>query len=176
MLNPVETVFCTKVNRALILRNFFSWALEMFAYDDLYSDNNSGIEDARIVSISPLFNDKTRFWNWNLRLVSKVSQIFKIFSIIKDTLEFNLGPDKRFLKLSETRVKFTVEIPANYLFDNDVFAKLVEHTEIVISYESITRKSSQLDNSVTSSVLNKVSYDDSLLNTSLKTYGIFEAK
>ena len=91
-------------------------------------------------------------------------------------MEFNLGPDKRFLKLSETRVKFTVEIPANYLFDNDVFAKLVEHTEIVISYESITRKSSQLDNSVTSSVLNKVSYDDSLLNTSLQTYGIFEAK
>ena len=30
----------------------------MFAYDDLYSDAISGIEDARIVAISPLFNDK----------------------------------------------------------------------------------------------------------------------
>ena len=30
----------------------------MFAYDDLYSDDNGGMEDTRIVSISPLFNDK----------------------------------------------------------------------------------------------------------------------
>lgn len=91
-------------------------------------------------------------------------------------MEFNLGPDKRFLKLSETRVAFSIELPANYIPDNDVFAKLIENTEIIINHESITRKSSQLDNSVTSSVLNKVSYDDSFLNTSLKTHGIFQAK
>ena len=123
----------------------------MFAYDDLYSDDNSGLEDARIVSISPLFNDK-------------------------NTLEFNLGPDKRFLKFSATKLEFSVEIPSNYVLDNDVFAKLVENTEICINHESITRKSSQLDNSVTSAMLNKVSYDDSFLNTSLKTHGIFESK
>ena len=34
----------------------------MFAYDDIYSDKNSGLEDARIVSISPLFNDKMTGW------------------------------------------------------------------------------------------------------------------
>ena len=123
----------------------------MFAYDDLYNDKISGMEDARIVSISPLFNDK-------------------------NTLEFNLGPDKRFLKLSATKISFSVEIPGNYTLDNDVFAKLVENTEIIVNHESITRKSSQLDNSVTSAVLNKVSYDDSFLNTSLRTHGIFEAK
>lgn len=98
------------------------------------------------------------------------------FQSNKDTLEFNLGPDKRFLKLSETRIIFSVEIPANYLLDNDVFAKLVENTEINVAFESITRKSSQLDNCVTSSILNKVSYDDSFLNTSLKTHGIWAAK
>ena len=98
------------------------------------------------------------------------------FEAFKDTLEFNLGPDKRFLKLSETRVSFSVEIPSNYVFDNDVFAKLVENTEIIINHESITRKSSHLDNCVTNSVLNKINYDDSLLNTSLKTHGIFMAR
>ena len=98
------------------------------------------------------------------------------FEAFKDTLEFNLGPDKRFLKLSETRVAFSVEIPSNYVFDNDVFAKLVENTEIIINHESITRKSSHLDNCVTNSVLNKINYDDSLLNTSLKTHGIFMAR
>ena len=87
-----------------------------------------------------------------------------------------MGPDKRFLKLSATKIGFSIEVPANYVVDNDVFAKLVENTEIVINHESITRKSSQLDNSVTSAVLNKVSFDDSFLNTSLRTHGIFEAK
>ena len=91
-------------------------------------------------------------------------------------MEFNLGPDKRYLKLAETKVAFSLEIPSNYLPDNDVFAKLVENTEIIINHESITRKSSQLDNCVTSAVLNKISYDDSFINTSLKTHGIFQAK
>ena len=100
----------------------------------------------------------------------------QLLSIVSDTLEFNLGPDKRFLKLAETKVAFSLEIPSNYLLDNDVFAKLVENTEIIINHESITRKSSQLDNCVTSSVLNKISYDDSFLNTSLKTHGIYTAK
>ena len=91
-------------------------------------------------------------------------------------MEFNLGPDKRFLKLSETKIAFSIELPANYVPDNDVFAKLVENTEIVINHESITRKSSHLDNSVTSSIINRISFDDSLLNTSLETHGIFDAR
>ena len=37
----------------------------MFAYEDLYSEKTSGLEDARIVSISPLFNDKNTAWNIN---------------------------------------------------------------------------------------------------------------
>ena len=91
-------------------------------------------------------------------------------------MEFNLGPDKRYLKFYETKVAFSIEIPENYILDNDVFAKLVENTEIVINHESITRKSSQLDNSVTSTIINKISYDDSLLGTSLDTHGIFDAR
>ena len=87
-----------------------------------------------------------------------------------------MGPDKRYLKLFDTKIEFTVEIPANYYFDNDVFAKLVENTELVINHESITRKSSQLDNSVTSAIINKISFDDSLLSSSLDTHGIFDAR
>ena len=101
---------------------------------------------------------------------------YSIFDPSTDTLEFNLGPDKRFLKLYDTKVEFSIEIPKNYYFDNDVFAKLVENTEIVINHESITRKSSQLDNSVTSSIINKISFDDSLLETALDTHGIFDAR
>ena len=102
--------------------------------------------------------------------------LFFRFKPISDTLELNLRPDKRYLKLSETKVAFSIELPQNYAPDNDVFGKLIENTEIIINHESITRKSSPLDNSLTSSIITKISYDESLLNTSLATHGIFNAR
>ena len=95
---------------------------------------------------------------------------------LKDTLEFNLGPDKRFLKLCETRVAFSIEIPANYTLDNDVFAKMIETTEIVANHDSITSKSTPLDNSITSAIFNKINMETGLLNTSLSTHGIYSAR
>ena len=91
-------------------------------------------------------------------------------------MEFSLGPDKRFLKLSETRLAFTVEIPTNYVLDNDVFAKMVETTEVIVNHENITGKSTPLDNSITSAVLNQLTLEAGLLNTSLSTHGIFAAR
>ena len=87
-----------------------------------------------------------------------------------------MGPDKRYLKLCETRMAFSIEIPANYTLDNDVFSKLVETTEIIVCHESITRKSTPLDNAVTSAVFNKLNMETGTLNTSLLTHGIFSSR
>ena len=87
-----------------------------------------------------------------------------------------MGPDKRFLKLCDTRLAFSIEIPNNYILDNDVFAKMIETTEIVVNHESITRKSTPLDNSVTNAIFNKLTLEAGLLNTSLATHGIFSAR
>ena len=87
-----------------------------------------------------------------------------------------MGPDKRYLKLCETRIAFSIEIPENYVLDNDVFGKMVETTEIIINHESITRKSTPLDNSITNAVFNKLTMESGLLNTSLSTHGIYSAR
>ena len=52
-------------------------------------------------------------------------------------------------------------------------AKMIETTEIIINHESITRKSTPLDNSVTSTIFNKLNMEAGLLNTSLATHGVF---
>ena len=53
----------------------------------------------------------------------------------KNSLEFQLGRDKRFLKLADTYLTLDLEIPDNYWPDNDVFQKLFENVEISIAYE-----------------------------------------
>lgn len=105
----------------------------MFSF--LYSDekDNNGVEDAKIQKIPPLFNTK-------------------------NIVEFSLAPDKRFLKLSDTQIKFRIEIPDNYCLDNDVFGKLIESFEININHEIITHKSSSVDHAITNFLLQKVTY------------------
>ena len=112
------------------------------------------------------------------KTVNRVVELLENFTwtLFTDTLEFNLGPDKRYLKLCETRLAFSIEIPANYTLDNDVFAKMIETTEIVINHESISRKSTPLDNSLTSAIFNKINMETGLLNTSLSTHGIFSSR
>lgn len=87
-----------------------------------------------------------------------------------------MGPDKRFLKLCETRLAFSIEIPDNYYLDNDVFAKMVETTQIIVNHDDITRKSTPLDNSVTSAIFNKLNMEAGLLNTCLGTHGVFSSR
>ena len=43
----------------------------MFAYEDFYNDNDGrfeGVEDAKIVGITPLFNDQTTVYNLSQRI------------------------------------------------------------------------------------------------------------
>ena len=118
-----------------------------------YNDENDyeGVEDAKIQKVPPLFNDR-------------------------NVLEWQLPPDKRYLKFADTQVKYIIEIPENYSLDNDVFGKLVENIEINISHESITHKSSSVDHAVTSFVLKKVNFDESYMASSMSINGYFDPK
>ena len=123
----------------------------MFNFIDGFGKGDRGVEDARIQSVPPLFNSR-------------------------NILEWNLPPDKRFLQFSKTRVVFHIDVPSNYVLDNDVFAKLIENTEINLSYETITHKSSALDNPVSNFMLNKATYDESYVRTSMSVNGWFDAR
>ncbi len=87
-----------------------------------------------------------------------------------------LGRDKRFLKLSETCLEFRIELPENYIPDNDVCAKLFENMDITVNHESISHKSSDLDYSITSYALNKVTYDDSYVASTMDINGVFDVE
>ena len=89
-------------------------------------------------------------------------------------MEFSLGRDKRFLKLSETQLSLQLEIPANYWLDNDAVAKLFENVEINIAHETITHKSSAVDYLMSNYFFNKVTFDDSFIATTMDTNGIFD--
>ena len=89
-------------------------------------------------------------------------------------IEWVLGRDKRYLKLSETCFEFRIELPENYVPDNDVCSKLFENLEISVNHETITHKSCDLDYSVTSYVLNKVTYDDSYVASTMDINGLFD--
>jgi hypothetical protein len=87
-------------------------------------------------------------------------------------LEFVLGPDKRFLKLSECALSVQLELPENYWFDNDCVSKLFESIEINIAHETITQKSNAWDYAVSNYFCNRSSFDDSFVQTTMDTCGI----
>ena len=74
----------------------------MISYAANYPDDAEGIAGAKIINHQPLFNDR-------------------------NTVEFAIGRDKRFIKLSETELNLQIEIPDNYYPDNDVTSKLFEN-------------------------------------------------
>ena len=61
----------------------------MISYAANYPDDAEGIAGAKIINHQPLFNDR-------------------------NTVEFAIGRDKRFIKLSETELHLQIEIPDNY--------------------------------------------------------------
>jgi hypothetical protein len=105
----------------------------MFSFSNTDDKDFSGLIDAKIQKLPPVFNTN-------------------------NILEWSLNKDKRYLKLADSYVKFSIEIPENYALDNDVFAKLVMNIELIINHENITFKSSPVDNAVSSFLLNKATY------------------
>ena len=122
----------------------------MFSFSYNFANDDKGVEDAKIIKVGPTFNNK-------------------------NVLEFSLGPDKRFLKLSETHISVQMEIPDNYWFDNDAVNKQIESLEISIAHENVTRKSSPYDNAFSSYFYEKITYDDSLILTAMDTNGTFDS-
>ena len=105
----------------------------MFSFLNSDEKDLNGISHAKIQKLPPVFNTN-------------------------NILEWALNKDKRFLKLSDSTFKFSIEIPENYSLDNDVFAKLVMNVELIVNHENITFKSSPVDNAVSSFLLNKATY------------------
>lgn len=97
-----------------------------------------------------------------------------LLSLLTNTLEFNLGPDKRYLKLSETQLSLQIELPANYWPDNDVVSKLFENLELSLNHETVSHKSSAFDYPLTNHFMTKVTFDDSYVGTTMDTNGIFD--
>ena len=61
----------------------------MNSFAQNFPGDNDGILGAKIINHQPLFNDR-------------------------NTVEFSIGKDKRFIKLSETDLSLQIEIPDNY--------------------------------------------------------------
>ena len=89
-------------------------------------------------------------------------------------MEYHLNGDKRFLKLSETQLKLQIEIPDNYLFDNDAVSKMIENVEITISHETVSRKSTAYDYAISNFFFNKLAFDDSYCSATMDTNGIWD--
>jgi hypothetical protein len=117
----------------------------MFSFSNVDEKDINGFMNAKIQKLPPVFNTD-------------------------NILEWSLNKDKRYLKLADSFVKFSIEIPENYVLDNDVFAKLVMNIELVINHENITFKSSPVDNPISSFLLNKATYGKRLKSSALKYF------
>lgn len=92
-----------------------------------------------------------------------------------DSLEFMLQKDgKRFLKLADTKVSFSVELPGNYVPENQFGHKLFESLELSINHEQVSRKSTAMDYAVSEYFFQKVMYDDSFILSSMDVSGTFD--
>ena len=97
------------------------------------------------------------------------------FYPFKDSLEFILQKDgKRFLKLSETTLAFQVELPANYVPDNQFGHKMFESLELTINHEQVSRKSTALDYGMSENFFQKMIFDDSFVLSSLDVNGTYD--
>ena len=114
-----------------------------------FGDDIVGVEDAKVLKLGATFNNK-------------------------NSLEFVIGRDKRFLKLADTELVMEIELPASYAPDNDLGSKLFENCEVSINHEIVTKKSTALDYSVTNWVLNKCAFDDSYVQSTMDINGWFD--
>ena len=81
---------------------------------------------------------------------------------------------KRFLKLSETKITFQIELPANYIPENQFGHKLFECLELTLNHEQVSRKSTALDYAVSENFFQRVMYDDSYVMSSLDVSGTYD--
>lgn len=71
-------------------------------------------------------------------------------------LEFSIEPDKRYLNLSRTYLKFYVELPEVFVPDNNFGNKLFEYLDVNVQYEDASFKCSSNDYDHTSHIQDQI--------------------
>ena len=89
-------------------------------------------------------------------------------------LEFNILPDKRFLLLNETVLKFGVEIPQEFVPSNYFAATLFQNLEVYINHELVSHKSSDSDYFLSDFFFKKEAFNAPYDEAALITEGYFE--
>ena len=91
------------------------------------------IDNERIRYLSPIFNTSSK-------------------------LEFMIYPNNCYADLASSRLKFSVDIPIQFVPDSYFTSKLFEHLEVQINYVSCTTKSTDLDYILTDFFTSKLNY------------------
>ena len=89
-------------------------------------------------------------------------------------LEFNILPDKRFLLLNETVLKFGVEIPQEFVPSNFFAATLFQNLEFYINHELVSSKSSDSDYFLSEYFFKKEAFSGPYDETAFITEGYFD--
>ena len=89
-------------------------------------------------------------------------------------LEFNILPDKRYLLLNETVLKFGVEIPEEFVPSNFFAATLFQNLELYINHELVSHKSSDSDYFLSEYFFKKEAFNEPYDKAALITEGYFE--
>ncbi len=97
-------------------------------------------------------------------------------------LEFSIEPDKRYLNLSRTYLKFYVEVPEVFVPDNNFGNKLFEYLDVNVQYEDASFKCSSNDYDHTSHIqdrifknpayLRKIKFEGHYDNLNLDSHGL----
>ena len=78
-------------------------------------------------------------------------------------LEFSIEPDKRFLHLGKSFIEFYVELPEDFIPDNNFCNKLFDNFNLSINYEDCSYKCSQNDLDLTSQISDLIFRDPAYL-------------
>ena len=106
------------------------------------------IDNERIRYLSPVFNTSSK-------------------------LEFMIYPNNCYADLASSRLKFSVDIPIEFVPDSYFTSKLFEHLEVQINYVSCTTKSTDLDYILTDFFTSKLNYTKEHIATIGSLQGIW---
>lgn len=121
----------------------------MFSFTKVSSNDSVGYRDSKLLYIQPLSNTK-------------------------NGLEFLLNTQKRYLKLSDSALAFSVDLPDNYIPDNDFCNKLFENIIIDVDQDTISKRGSEFDNTMSSLFLNKAMFDENYMESTMSTQGVYD--
>ena len=106
------------------------------------------IDHERIRYLSPIFNTSSK-------------------------LEFMINPNNCYADLASSRLKFSVDVPIEFVPDSYFTSKLFEHLEVQINYVSCTTKSTDLDYILTDFFTSKLNYTKDHITTIGSLQGVW---